>query len=207
MHHNTEDPLETEISVTRAASKDSADLPIDSEDPYQIKGRAQLEANKKNDETKCQEQENLRNSGRSKARGEIVLHNGTDRPSMEAIQKSYATFELKPHLQFCCGFGSFDRSPIELSTNWKYQSILNQVSWNSLKGILQQILSYLPAPAKRQQLQGEKGLVQRILQQNIHQKSEKRSLKPIVSELHRERNYAKDETILLISNFIPLSVS
>jgi len=193
----TEDLTAEEGAIFLATAHDAVDLlSVYCEDPDQFESHLPTRPNHEGETTQSEELERVGGLISGQGRNESVPpHDGTDKSLKQAISGSYTKFGLETHLIFRYGSGSFSHSTIDLSTNWKSRSVLNQTSWKSLNAASQRILSFLPAFAKNKQLQKEKGLVQRIMQ-GARPKVEEGSLKAIAVELHRERNHAKDESLL-----------
>ena len=114
-----------------------------------------------------------------------------------AIRESYAKFALNgQRLRFCYEPQTLDPTSINLNTNWKRRSKLNESIVEKLLQMGSEISAFLPESDSERATKKEIDLVRRLCRFNQSQTA-CGSLREVVGALRREREVTKDELNLI----------
>ena len=114
-----------------------------------------------------------------------------------AIRRSYAKFGLSgQRIRFCYEPQTLDPTAINLNTNWKLRSRLNEPLVEKLLQSGSEIATFLPESDTKKANEKEIDLIQRLCNRN-RTHAACNSLKEIVGALRREREVTKDELNLV----------
>lgn len=114
-----------------------------------------------------------------------------------AIRESYANFALSgQRLRFCYEPQTLDPFSINLNTNWKRRSKLNESVVEKFLQMGSEIATFFPQPDTEKATKKETDLIRRLCQLHHHQTA-CGSLKEIVGALRQERDVTKDELNLI----------
>lgn len=121
----------------------------------------------------------------------------TDEDLKIAIRESYTNFALSgQRLRFCYEPQTLDPTSINLNTNWKRRSKLNQSVVEKLLQMGSEICAFLPESDSEKATKKEVDLIQRLCKINRPQTA-CGSLGEVVGALRRERDVTKDELNLI----------
>lgn len=114
-----------------------------------------------------------------------------------AIRESYAKFALSgQRLRFCYEPQTVDPFSINLNTNWKRRSKLNESVIEKFLQMGSEIATFLPQPGIERATKKETDLIRRLCQLHRPQTACS-SLKEVVGALRQERDVTKDELNLI----------
>ena len=114
-----------------------------------------------------------------------------------AIRESYAKFALSGHrLRFCYEPQTLNPFSINLNTNWKRRSKLNESAVQKLVHMAAEISTFVPEADTRKATEKEIDLIRRLCNYN-RARTVWGSLREVVGALRRERDVTKDELHLI----------
>lgn len=121
----------------------------------------------------------------------------TDTDLKAAVRESYSRFGLDAQrLRFCYEPRPLDPTTINLNTNWKRRSKLNEAVMEKLQRAATEITGFLPESDTPKATKRETDLIRRLCNCNPSQVVCS-SLKEVVGALRRERDVTKDELHLI----------
>ena len=121
----------------------------------------------------------------------------TDAELKIAVRESYIRFGLDAHrLRFCYEPQPLDPTAINLNTNWKRRSKLNESAMEKLQQAGTEIIRFLPESDTPKATKRETDLIRRLCNCTPSQMA-CTSLKEVVGALRRERDVTKDELHLI----------
>ncbi|KAK5011185.1 hypothetical protein LTR28_005053 [Elasticomyces elasticus] len=123
------------------------------------------------------------------------VHADTDEQLKKDIQASYTRFGLETRLLFRYGRGGFSPHAIDMSSNWKRRSQLNQSSWRRLASVAEEIAACFPTNAGSQPKPKEVGLIRRLCRTE-RADPDFPTLRSIAHSLHADRDLSRDESHL-----------
>lgn len=114
-----------------------------------------------------------------------------------AIRESYANFALSgQRLRFCYEPQTMDPFSINLNTNWKRRSKLNESIIEKFQQMGSEIATFFPQPDSEKATKKDTDLIRRLCRLH-HPQTACGSLKEVVGALRQERDVTKDELNLI----------